>query len=152
MSKFTKELVDNLADKLLIGLSDEENEMVLSEFDKIDENIDLIIPNMTEEVNMSLNERINFEEVELNGSKIATNSFNISISNNNVAYKDNYNIKGIVAQNIGTSNIEVEVDLGYYKKTFNYDISQKNNKLHKDKISSWYKLVAYCAYYKFKRC
>ena len=42
MSKFTKELVDNLADKLLIGLSDEENEMVLSEFDKIDENIDLI--------------------------------------------------------------------------------------------------------------
>jgi len=42
MSKFTKELVNNLADKLLIGLSDEENEMVLSEFDKIDENIDLI--------------------------------------------------------------------------------------------------------------
>ena len=42
MSKFTKELVDSLADKLLIGLSDEENEMVLSEFDKIDKNIDLI--------------------------------------------------------------------------------------------------------------
>lgn len=42
MSKFTKELVDNLADKLLIGLSDEENEMVLSEFDSIDKNIDLI--------------------------------------------------------------------------------------------------------------
>lgn len=42
MSKFTKELVDSLADKLLIGLSDEENEMVLSEFDKIDANIDLI--------------------------------------------------------------------------------------------------------------
>ena len=42
MSKFTKELVDNLADKLLIGLSDEENEMVLSEFENIDKNIDLI--------------------------------------------------------------------------------------------------------------
>lgn len=42
MNKFTKELVDSLADKLLIGLSDEENEMVLSEFDKIDKNIDLI--------------------------------------------------------------------------------------------------------------
>ena len=42
MSKFTKELVDNLAYKLLIGLSDEENEMVLSEFDSIDKNIDLI--------------------------------------------------------------------------------------------------------------
>ena len=42
MSKFTKELVDTLADKLLIGLSDEENAMVLSEFEAIDANIDLI--------------------------------------------------------------------------------------------------------------
>ena len=42
MSKFTKEVVDDLADKLLIGLSAEENEMVLSEFDEIDANIDLI--------------------------------------------------------------------------------------------------------------
>ena len=42
MSKFTKELVDDLADKLLIGLSSEENDMVLSEFDEIDANIDLI--------------------------------------------------------------------------------------------------------------
>ena len=42
MSKFTKEWVDDLADKLLIGLSAEENEMVLSEFDEIDANIDLI--------------------------------------------------------------------------------------------------------------
>ena len=42
MSKFTKELVDDLADKLLIGLSDEENSMVLNEFDAIDANIDLI--------------------------------------------------------------------------------------------------------------
>ena len=40
--KFTKELVDDLADKLLIGLSALENEMVLSEFDEIDANIDLI--------------------------------------------------------------------------------------------------------------
>ena len=40
--KFTKEIVDDLADKLLIGLSAEENEMVLSEFDEIDANIDLI--------------------------------------------------------------------------------------------------------------
>ena len=43
MSKvFAKELVDDLADKLLIGLSDEENAMVLNEFDAIDANIDLI--------------------------------------------------------------------------------------------------------------
>ena len=42
MSKFTEELVDNLADRLLIGLSREENKMVLDEFEAIDENIDLI--------------------------------------------------------------------------------------------------------------
>ena len=49
MSKFTKEMVDDYALKLLIGLSDEENKMVLEEFDAIDRNIDLInkIPNMT---------------------------------------------------------------------------------------------------------
>ncbi len=42
MSKFTKEMVDNYADKLLIGLSDEENKMVLDEFDAIDECLDLV--------------------------------------------------------------------------------------------------------------
>lgn len=41
-SKFTKEIVDDLAGKLLIGLSAEENEMVLGELDAIDANIDLI--------------------------------------------------------------------------------------------------------------
>lgn len=39
MSKFTKELVDSLAEKLLIGLSSEENKMVLEEFAIIDENL-----------------------------------------------------------------------------------------------------------------
>lgn len=42
MSKFTKELIDDYADKLLIGLTNEENAMVLSEFDAIDANINLI--------------------------------------------------------------------------------------------------------------
>ena len=42
MSKFTKELVDDLANKLLIGLSEEENKMVLNEFETIDNSIDLI--------------------------------------------------------------------------------------------------------------
>lgn len=42
MNKFTEELVDELADKLLIGLSREENKMVLDEFEAIDESIDLI--------------------------------------------------------------------------------------------------------------
>ena len=42
MSKFTKEMVIDYADKLLIGLSDEEANMVLEEFDDIDKNIDLI--------------------------------------------------------------------------------------------------------------
>ncbi len=42
MGKFTKEMVDDYADKLLIGLTDEENKMVLEEFDIIDEQIDII--------------------------------------------------------------------------------------------------------------
>lgn len=42
MNKFTESLVDDLADRLLIGLSREENKMVLDEFEAIDENIDLI--------------------------------------------------------------------------------------------------------------
>ena len=42
MSKFTENLVDDLAERLLIGLSREENKMVLDEFEAIDENIDLI--------------------------------------------------------------------------------------------------------------
>lgn len=42
MNKFTKDLVDSYANKLLIGLTDEENEMVLREFDLIDENLNLV--------------------------------------------------------------------------------------------------------------
>ncbi len=40
MHKFTEEVVDDLADKLLIGLTKEENKMVLDEFEKIDADID----------------------------------------------------------------------------------------------------------------
>ena len=40
--KFTKETVDDYADKLLIGLTPEENKMVLDEFDIIDEQINII--------------------------------------------------------------------------------------------------------------
>ena len=48
MQKFTKEMVDDYADKLLIGLTEEENKMVLDEFEIIDKNIDVInkIPNI----------------------------------------------------------------------------------------------------------
>ena len=48
MQKFTKEMVDDYADKLLIGLTEEENKMVLDEFEIIDKTIDLIneIPNI----------------------------------------------------------------------------------------------------------
>ena len=42
MSKFTKEMVNEYADKLLIGLTEEENKQVLDEFEIIDKNIDLI--------------------------------------------------------------------------------------------------------------
>lgn len=42
MAKFTKEMVDDYADKLLIGLTEEENKMVLEEFEIIDKTIDMI--------------------------------------------------------------------------------------------------------------
>lgn len=47
--EFTKEIVDDLADKLLIGLTEEENKMVLDEFEVIDANIAIIneIPNIS---------------------------------------------------------------------------------------------------------
>ena len=50
MSKFTKEMVDKYADKVLIGLTEEENKMVVDEMDTIDETINLInaIPNISE--------------------------------------------------------------------------------------------------------
>lgn len=55
MSKFTKEMVDSYAEKLLIGLTEEENKMVLDEFDSIDKDIDMInkIPNISEVEPMS---------------------------------------------------------------------------------------------------
>lgn len=50
MGKFTSEMVNDYADKLLIGLTEEENKMVLDEFEIIDANIDIIneIPNISE--------------------------------------------------------------------------------------------------------
>ena len=39
---FTKEVVDDLANKLLIGLTEEENQMVLDEFEVIDKTINII--------------------------------------------------------------------------------------------------------------
>ena len=55
MNKFTKEMVEDYADKLLIGLTDEESEMVLNEFETIDKNIDIIntIPNIEQVEPMS---------------------------------------------------------------------------------------------------
>lgn len=54
-SKFTKEMVEDYADKLLIGLTEDENKMVLDEFEIIDKNIDIInkIPNIEEVEPMS---------------------------------------------------------------------------------------------------
>ena len=50
MSRFTKEMVDSYADKLLIGLTPEENKLVLEEFDVIDKDCDIVnsIPNISE--------------------------------------------------------------------------------------------------------
>jgi aspartyl/glutamyl-tRNA(Asn/Gln) amidotransferase C subunit len=49
MAKFTKEMVTDYADKLMIGLTEEEEKMVLDEFEIIDKNIDIInqIPNIS---------------------------------------------------------------------------------------------------------
>lgn len=50
MERFTKEMVQDYADKLLIGLTPEENQMVLDEFGVIDRSIDNInaIPNIND--------------------------------------------------------------------------------------------------------
>ena len=55
MSKFTTEMVDNYADKLLIGLTREENKMVLDECDIIDSNLDKVtqIPNIEKVIPMT---------------------------------------------------------------------------------------------------
>ena len=55
MTKFTKEMVIDYADKLLIGLTEEETKMVLDEFEIIDQNMDTInqIPNIDEVEPMS---------------------------------------------------------------------------------------------------
>lgn len=47
--KFNKELVDHYADLLLIGLTPSENELVLSEFNIIEDNMNIIsnIPNIS---------------------------------------------------------------------------------------------------------
>ncbi len=42
MGKFTSDMVNDYAEKLLIGLTEEENKMVLDEFEIIDKNIDII--------------------------------------------------------------------------------------------------------------
>ena len=48
MAKFTRDMVIDYADKLLIGLTEEEVKMVLDEFEVIDKNINIInkIPNI----------------------------------------------------------------------------------------------------------
>ena len=48
MSNFTKEMIDDYADKLLIGLTEEERTNIQEEVDEIEKNMDLIneIPNI----------------------------------------------------------------------------------------------------------
>ena len=48
MNNITEEMIDNYAEKLLIGLTDDERKMILEEFDYIEKNMDLInrIPNI----------------------------------------------------------------------------------------------------------
>ena len=55
MGKFTKEMVDEYAEKLLINLTPEENKMVLDEFEISDKNCDIVnnIDNIKNVVPMS---------------------------------------------------------------------------------------------------
>ncbi len=48
MSNFTKEMIDDYADKLLIGLTEEERTNIQEEFDEIEKSMNLIneIPNI----------------------------------------------------------------------------------------------------------
>jgi len=48
MSNFTKEKIDKYANDLLIGLTEDERDMIQSEFDQIEKNMELInnIPNI----------------------------------------------------------------------------------------------------------
>ena len=50
MSNFKKEKIKEYADKLLIGLSDEEVELIMGEFDVIEHHMEIIasIPNISE--------------------------------------------------------------------------------------------------------
>ena len=42
MSNFTKEMIDDYADKLLIGLSNDENKMIQNEFDYLEKSMEEI--------------------------------------------------------------------------------------------------------------
>ncbi len=55
MSNFTKEKIDKYASDLLIGLTSEERDMIQSEFDEIEKNMELInnIPNIKDTEIMS---------------------------------------------------------------------------------------------------
>lgn len=55
MSNFTKEMIDDYADKLLIGLTEEERTNIQEEFDEIEKNMDLIneIPNIKDTEQLS---------------------------------------------------------------------------------------------------
>ncbi len=77
MSKFTSEMINDYADKLLIGLTAEEEKMIQDEFDLIDENMDLInkIPNIKDvepqsypfdmEMSDARNDEIECEEIPI---------------------------------------------------------------------------------------
>lgn len=78
MSSFSKEQINKYADNLLIGLTDEETNMIQKEFDNIEKNMDLIneIPDIKEvkplsypfemEINDLRDDNIECEEIDIN--------------------------------------------------------------------------------------
>lgn len=78
MSSFSKEQINKYADNLLIGLTEEETNMIQKEFDNIEKNMDLIneIPDIKEveplsypfemEINDLRDDNIECEEIDIN--------------------------------------------------------------------------------------
>jgi aspartyl/glutamyl-tRNA(Asn/Gln) amidotransferase C subunit len=93
MTKITKEEIDSLAEKLLIGLTPEENELVLSEFDIIEEDINLI------------NEMPNIENIEP-----MTHPFDLYTATlREDEYEDSDKIEDILSNADETENREIKV-------------------------------------------
>ena len=79
MNNITEEMIDSYADKLLIGLTDEERKMILEEFSDIEKNMDLIneIPNIKDVEPLSYPFEMYIDE--LRDDELHTEEINIDV-------------------------------------------------------------------------